>query len=88
MIKLFQLLASKIKLKKIENKNQNHTSKSVSGLGDKNGFLFKLSSVEDSDAESSVVEFEMPSDELILSLSEGFLDCQYIMLTVSVSIIF
>ena len=42
-----------------------------------------------------MVEFETASDELTLSLSEaadlssvGFLECQYIMLAVSVSIIF
>lgn len=58
-------------------------------------YLLKPSSVEDSDAESSVVEFETTSEEVTLSLSEaadlssvGFLECQYIMLAVRVSIIF
>ena len=54
-------------------------------------YLLKFSSVEESEAVSSKVEFEVVSDWLPLSLSLSSTGCfknQYIILAVNVSIIF
>lgn len=55
-------------------------------------YLVPLSSIDDSDAESSEVEIELVSHKLLLSGSTeydvGLFKCQYMMLAVKVSIIF
>ena len=59
-------------------------------------YIFPFSSIDDSEAESSIVEFEIVSDWLPLSLSEvpdglsstGCFKNQYIILAVNVRIIF
>lgn len=75
---------------------QNFSQKIYIYLQSSNIYIFPFSSMDDSEAESSIVEFEIVSDWLPLSLSEvpdglsstGCFKNQYIILAVNVRIIF